>query len=494
MDADDNTAVKRYRRRREKGFQTTEPLMNSVKRLGAVVEVGLKQNKTVDIYEKYFDDNIEDHSSVPPSARGMALLKDPSDVKRTVTCIDWQHEGASRIAVSYGIGKFQDPRLMTKTLSVMSYVWDTQKPNSPESAVEPSSPLLSLRFNPKNPDTLIGGSYNGLVSFFDRRKNRNTPCATSVIERSHHDPVYDVRWSQSKTGTLCCSSSTDGRLLWWDTRRLSEPHDSVVIADVDDKTYGVSSMAWSPDGGSHKYLLGTEQGVVATLNARNRKGPSGGVSFTSKSGKHHGPIYSIERNPFLPRYFMTVGDWTARMWTEDLRSPIMTTKYVSSGVTAGSWSPTRPGVFVVTRKDGMMDVWDYFSKQNEVAFSYKVGDATLSSVSFSRGHASQMISVGDESGTVSLLELSESLTAPQSNERQAMSGMFQREMLREKNLIAMEKEASRSRARMNRAKLSASDTKKATAEEQESLLQIESDFLRLISKNEERRTRSEDLK
>lgn len=45
-------------------------------------------------------------------------------------------------------------------------------------------------------------------------------------------------------------------------------------------------------------------------------------------GKHHGPIYSIQRNPTQNKYFMTVGDWTARIWAEDLKTPIMTTKVI----------------------------------------------------------------------------------------------------------------------------------------------------------------------
>ena len=247
-------------------------------------------------------------------------------------------------------------------------------------------------------------------------------------------------------------------------------------------------MDWSTDAGAHKYLLGTEQGVVATLNMRSKK-TNGGITLSSEegNGKHHGPIYSIQRNPFCPKYYMTIGDWTARMWTEDLNSPIMTTQYMRSSVTAGCWSPTRPGVFVVARNDGVLDVWDYFSKQSSTSFTYKVSDVALSSVSFSGGSSSnQLVAVGDESGTVSLLELSESLTVRQSNERQAMAGMFQREMLREKNLIAMEKETKKLRARSeNRAKQIVSEETKASNEEQEILLKIESDFLRLITEDSE---------
>ena len=62
------------------------------------------------------------------------------------------------------------------------------------------------------------------------------------------------------------------------------------------------------------------------VNLRNRKQNNGISVFDMGSGKHHGPIYSIQRNPTQNKYFMTVGDWTARIWAEDLKTPIMTTK------------------------------------------------------------------------------------------------------------------------------------------------------------------------
>jgi len=46
------------------------------------------------------------------------------------------------------------------------------------------------------------------------------------------------------------------------------------------------------------------------------------------------------------------------MWTDELATPIMTTKYHQAYLTAGCWSPTRPGVFFLTRADGWIDVWD----------------------------------------------------------------------------------------------------------------------------------------
>jgi dynein intermediate chain 2 len=48
-----------------------------------------------------------------------------------------------------------------------------------------------------------------------------------LIEHSHHDPVYEVYWVQSKSGTQAVSASTDGRLLFWDVRKFAMPTDQV---------------------------------------------------------------------------------------------------------------------------------------------------------------------------------------------------------------------------------------------------------------------------
>ena len=58
-----------------------------------------------------------------------------------------------------------------------------------------------------------------------------------------------------------------------------------------------------------------------------------------------------------------------RLWNEDLRSPIMTSKYFKNYLLDATWSPTRPGVFLTTKMDGTLDVWDYFYKQNDPTLS-----------------------------------------------------------------------------------------------------------------------------
>lgn len=73
-----------------------------------------------------------------------------------------------------------------------------------------------------------------------------------------------------------------------------------------------------------KFMVGTEQGIVLSCN-RKAKSPS--ERIVANFSGHYGPVYALQRNPFFPKNFLTVGDWTARIWSEDLRdSSIMWTK------------------------------------------------------------------------------------------------------------------------------------------------------------------------
>jgi hypothetical protein len=53
--------------------------------------------------------------------------------------------------------------------------------------------------------------FSGQVAFWDVRKG-STPVVMSILETSHRDPVYNVLWINSKSGTEFFSSSTDGQV------------------------------------------------------------------------------------------------------------------------------------------------------------------------------------------------------------------------------------------------------------------------------------------
>jgi dynein intermediate chain 2 len=517
VDFTEQSDVTRFRKKAEKD----ESYQEAMKTLGPIAERCINQNNTVDVYSQYFEDTQDNHCLEPPSAKGLAVFRDPSPVKRSATSINWHPEiNSSKLAVSYSVMNFQDNRLADPqfpvsvsvfqgqcfplnkssfsqhylSLHIQSYIWDITNSNKPLVELAPPSSLCCLRFNPKSTDTLVGGCHNGLITCFDLRKpNRPTGhCSsleTSVVEKSHHDPISDIFWVSSKTGHQCASVSTDGRMMWWDTRNLSEPIE-VLLLNTETKDGGVlmggSSLEYNTEAGPTKYLVGTEQGTVASVNLRNRKITNGvtvnnGVSvYDCGHGKHHGPVHSIQRNPTHNKFFMTIGDWTAKIWAEDLKTPIITTNYHSHYLTGGCWSPTRPGVFYVIGMDGSLNVWDFFHRQSELAYSHKVGNTALSSIGI-QGNTQvggKLVAVGDVNGSVSLLEVCNSLACPQQNEKGVINSMFERETRREKNLEVRDRELRRSRAQAKeREKKKAFEQENGMDEDtQEALDKIEADF------------------
>lgn len=499
VDFTEQTDTNRFRKKAEKD----EEYKGAVKFLAPIIARCMKQNNTIDIYQEYFEGIDADHSSEPPSAKGLAVFRDPNETKRSATSINWHPDpvAQAKIAVSYSILNFQDPRFMSSRMPHQSYVWDVHNPNMPDMELLPPSPLCCLRFNPKSTETLVGGSYNGLITFYDLRRGGTgsskdlTPVSSSVIEKSHHDPVYEIWWINSKTGNQCVSVSTDGQILWWDTRKLAEPTDSLLLSTgpaAGNQVLGGSSLEYNTEAGPSKYLVGTEQGVVLLVNLKALKQNNGVTVFDQGPGKHHGPIYSIQRNPANVKCFLTVGDWSARVWVEDIKTPIMTTKYHTSYLTAGCWSPSRAGVFFVTRMDGVIDIWDYFYRQNEVAYTHKVGDAMLSSIAVQglaqTGHGgSKLVAVGDVEGTVALLEVCESLAMSQANEKKAIEAMFDREQKQEKNLEIRERDLKKARSQEAESKAREGQEKKdAKDEKMEALLRkVDADFLAMIKEAED---------
>ncbi|GAB4819199.1 hypothetical protein N2152v2_006245 [Parachlorella kessleri] len=420
--------VIRFRKKIEKD----EDYIKTVLKLGNIAEDVIKQNNAIDIYDEYFADLPAQHLSEPPSTKTLTVLRDPSRVKRGAQAISWHPDGSGRLVVAYSVLEFQR---QPDSMPAHSYVWDVSNPNTPEATLAPQIPLVSVNYNLKDQNLIGGGQYNGQFSYFDLRKGAS-PVDSTPVEHSHRDPVHDFAWTQSKTGTELMSCSTDGSVLWWDLRKMAEPLESLVLKEKGgDAVLGGVTVEYSPQAGPTKFMLGTEQGIILSGN-RKAKNPQDRI-VASFPG-HHGAVYSLVRNPLYPKYFLSIGDWTARIWNEDLKTPIMTTKYHSAYLTGGTWSPTRPGVFFTINSEGLMETWDYYYKQKDPVLTVQVSDRPLTAFAMQASAAPRLCGVGSADSSVTILQLSEGL-------------MFERESSREKNLEKNAKEA-KAKARKEAAK------------------------------------------
>ncbi|KAG9473519.1 hypothetical protein GDO78_004035 [Eleutherodactylus coqui] len=470
----------RYRKKVEKD----DHYITTITQLGSVMEHCIKQNNAINIYEEYFEEEEElEGMDEAPYAKTINVFRDPNEIKRMATHLSWHPDGNRKLAVAYSCMEFQRA---PKDMNYDSYIWDIENPNKPELTLKSASPLVSLEYNPKDSHILVGGCYNGQITYWDTRKG-GQPVELSVIEHSHRDPVYKVIWLQSKTGTECFSTSTDGQVLWWDIRKMSEPTEKLIL-DITKKgnldlALGGISLEFEPTIPT-KFMVGTEQGMVISCN-RKAKTPAEKIVCTYSG--HHGPIYAVQRNPFFPKNFLTVGDWVARIWSEDFReSSIMWTKYHSSYLTDAAWSPVRPSVFLTTKMDGTLDVWDYLFKQNNPTLSLKVCDEALYSLCLQDN--GRFVACGSKSGLTTLLELSPGLCSIQRNEKNIATAMFERETKREKILEARHREMrlkERSKAEPGKEE----DTKDDKAEEsmEELIAKAEKEFFEIIEAERKRR-------
>lgn len=416
----------------------------AVKALTVQTQKCLEQNNTIDLFEHYFHMEEAEHLPEQLTMKTVALFKDPCDEKRSVTKIGWHPEGPTKIIASYSNLRFQR---MTDEMPMNSFIWDISERNVPLTELRTSSPMVCCQYNHRNPDFLVGGCYNGLLNFFDLRKGP-APATKSAVEVSHYDPVYDVVWMQTKTNSECASVSSDGRLLFWDVRNMNEVVDECVLTDgskENPKTFGGVSLEWMQEAGPSKFLVGTEHGIILSCTKKPKKNVEVSTWYGQEEkgghGRHFGPVYAVKRNLFHVKFFLSVGDWCAKLWMEELKGPMLQTPFYPSYISAAAWSPTRAGVFFLTRHDGRLETWDYFYRMNEVSLSQKVSDAALTSLSVQSGGA--FAAVGDSEGVVTMLHLCDALTQPGPNEKNVIGQIFDRETRREKNLDAIKKQSGK---------------------------------------------------
>ena len=487
VDATNREQTSRLRKRFAKAGIFTQV----IKHESNIVDFCANQNTTVDIYEEYFPDDTSGMTQAHLGVHEVALIKDPTAGRsdhqlegssRSVTDLQWSPTQSNVLAAAYGnLNNMKS----TTTEHLQSFLWDVRRSNAPIFELLPSSPVRCLAYG-SDGRYLLAGTTSGLVSIFDPRSGSHAT-KTSSIEHSHNDPICDITWTHSKSGTECASVSSDGQLFFWDSRKLDKPVEALrlmcptapsargqAMAGIGDwSNHAIaasssslfsglqltgSSMNYSVAAGHQKLLVGTEQGIILLCNQHDRttlgkggavggEGPGGQNSYPGKdvvqsaTGNvssennsafdsrinaaytgHLSSVRSVLRHPQFPRYFLSSGDWTSRIWSERHSAELLSTPHHHSRVVSACWSPTRPALFYSASVDGNLYAWDLLMHQDRPSLSYDIGMGVVCMKPRDGG----LLAVGSVKGSISLLELSSGMSQPQAHEKKTMGQLLER--------------------------------------------------------------------
>jgi WD40 repeat protein len=135
---------------------------------------------------------------------------------------------------------------------------------------------------------------------------------------------------------------------------------------------------------------------------------------------HFGTISDLHRSPFFPDILLSVGGWSFHIWKEKLMTgPLLSSASSNAYVICGRWSPTRPGVFYISKSDGTIEIWDLLDRSHLPTSTQNVSSCAVSYMSIHQypGKSGyQFVAAGDDEGTLHILEVPRNLSKPSRNE------------------------------------------------------------------------------
>jgi dynein intermediate chain 2 len=101
-------------------------------------------------------------------------------------------------------------------------------------------------------------------------------------------------------GSEFFSVSTDGQVLWWDTRKLSEPTESMNLDPEKNGNIVGGTVLDFESTMPTKFMVGSENGSIYMCN-KKAKNPNEKITHVFPG--HHGPLKALQVNSILPGQF-----------------------------------------------------------------------------------------------------------------------------------------------------------------------------------------------
>ncbi|CAM9893003.1 unnamed protein product [Lampetra planeri] len=212
------------------------------------------------------------------------------------------------------------------------------------------------------------------------------------------------------------------------------------------------------DAVSTRLLVGTQDGELVCTDWRPEKDNDSGKLSSTKplavSVVHAGPVHTVQASPLLPGVLLTADDDSFALWKEGGTGepPLLlllhggggtaaatanTTAGATNtapgggarrGYTAGCWSPSRAALVFLARADGALEAWDLLDRTHAPLHTQAVSPASLTFITpRALAQRRQLLAVGDELGTLHILEVPRALRHGAASEVSAMLAYLDRE-------------------------------------------------------------------
>ena len=368
-----------------------------------------------------------------------------NQLKRVATSLSWHSADSLRhkLAVAYCPveGGMSGSQLTATGDPVSSYVFDVNMPHQPETTLTAPTSMTVLTWSPRDLHILAGGCCDATVCLFDVRRPPK-PISKTIPSRgtgggaaAAMGRVTGLLWLQvaSKAVELFTVHGTNTCFVW-DIRNFSEPIDVIKISTKGSSiNHGALCADYSASTlGPGRILVGTNSGSVFALT---RRGRSEGDRVQATFGPHHSAVSAVQRHPLLPKCFATAGDWCVRIWSEEVKVPVLVLPWNDSPVVDLAWHPTRPSILACATADGEVQLWNLLYRADRPRASYHHTGITLHSLSFN--FDGTMLTLGCTDGTVAIVNLSAELLATESTQmdKVALQALLDRDVLREKVVL-----------------------------------------------------------
>lgn len=475
IQASNEDQVLRYRRR----VIHDDNYIGAVLNLAPVMNHYVDQNNAIEMYQAYFSSMSPQEPVEKCSIRIANVFRD--EFNRPVTCVAWTHETNSKLVAAYS-HKINMPEIDNNT-PTDCYIWDVSRQTEPIHTLKPDFSCWQLACSPVDPELLVAGLENGTVAVFDIREGVNCLLSSSVYN-SHRGAITSLIYVHSRTHTEFLTGSPDGQCLLWDLRDLTSPLDCLPISIK--LSYGQEPNLGNAEGVSSlsfdsslptRYLCGTESGIVINVN---RIGREHSEKVWSQWDTHIGSVRAMQRSPCTSRMFLTCGDSSVRVWSEEVHTaPIIVTKPYRYPVMDASWAPLRYSSYMSVCAGGYFYYWDFLRKYKDPIITHQVAEHELTKITpHMEGHS---VAIGDSHGDLHLIHLSDNMVDPGSRDKVLMSHVYTRETHREHILDNRLKEIRLKMKAEEEAAARTSLVPEESIDEEKQLEDAEAEYFRIVN-------------